>query len=137
MINGEGTIVNSYIAPNNIDSSTGDIIGGGKTFKGEIDLSQIAQGDFELTGIGVQTVGVAGVSSQVTIRQLDIRGAYETGDVDGDYYVNSNDARLALKALLKTAELTEQQASAADANADGDLTAADIRAILMKSVGLL
>ncbi len=134
-VNGETKIINQYIAPNNLSGD--DIVGNGQSFKGEIDLDKIAAGGFDLTGISIQVVGGAGASSRITVRQFEIRGAYENGDVDGDYQVNSNDARAVLLATAGAAELTAQQQAAADANGDGNVDTADIRTILKMSVGLL
>ena len=134
-VNGKDVNIGQYIAPN--DLSGEDIIGNGQTFKGEIDLDKIAAGGFELNNVSIQVVGGAGASSKITVRQFEIRSAYESGDVDGDYQVNSNDARMVLLKTMGQMQLTAQQQAAADANGDGNVDTADIRTILMMSVGLL
>ena len=134
-VNGTDVNIGKYIAPN--DLSGEDIVGNGQSFKGEIDLDKIAAGGFELNNVSIQVVGGAGASSKITVRQFEIRSANESGDVDGDYQVNSNDARMVLLATMGETQLTDQQRAAADANGDGNVDTADIRTILMMSVGLL
>lgn len=56
------------------------------------------------------------------------------GDVNFDGVVNSADARLALRAAVKSEKLTAAQILAADIDGDGKVTAADARAILNKAV---
>ena len=58
------------------------------------------------------------------------------GDVDGDGFITSADARTALRASVKLDTLTEEEYLAADADGDGFVTSADARAILRASVKL-
>ncbi|MBQ6065984.1 MAG: hypothetical protein IJK89_04105 [Clostridia bacterium] len=58
------------------------------------------------------------------------------GDVDGDGYITSADARLALRASVKLEALTAEQALAADVDQDTYVTSADARLILRASVKL-
>lgn len=56
------------------------------------------------------------------------------GDVNFDGKVNSADARLALRAVVKLATLSAAQILAADMDGDGKVTSADARTILNKAV---
>ncbi|MBQ6020291.1 MAG: carbohydrate-binding domain-containing protein, partial [Clostridia bacterium] len=58
------------------------------------------------------------------------------GDVNGDGKVNSQDARLALRAAAKLETLTEAQTAAADVNGDGKITSVDARTILRAAAKL-
>ncbi len=61
---------------------------------------------------------------------------YSTGDVSGDGKVMAGDARLALRASAKLAELTDQQKAAADVDGNGKVRADDARMILRVSAKL-
>ena len=58
------------------------------------------------------------------------------GDVDGDGYTTSADARLALRASAKIDTIDGIYAIAADSNNDSKITAMDARTILRKAAGL-
>ena len=58
------------------------------------------------------------------------------GDVDGDGYITSADARLALRASVKLETLSDEQKAAADVDQDTYVTSADARLILRASVKL-
>ena len=58
------------------------------------------------------------------------------GDVDGDGYITSADARLALRASVKLDPLSDEQKAAADVDQDTYVTSADARLILRASVKL-
>ncbi len=135
--NGEVYKINELIAPGSLDAGSGDIYGGGKTFKGVIDVKEICAGDFELSTVTIHAVGAAGSGSKVTVRRFEIRMPYEAGDVSGDYETNSTDARLVFCSLVDRMTLTPEQQSAADLNGDGTVDTADGRMILNKSVGLM
>ena len=59
--------------------------------------------------------------------------AYSVKDINGDGKTTPADARMILKAVVKTLELTEEQKQAADANGDGKLDSLDA-VIYLKSV---
>ena len=58
------------------------------------------------------------------------------GDVDGDGYITSADARIALRASVKLEDLSAEEKAAADVDQDKFVTSADARLILRASVGL-
>ena len=58
------------------------------------------------------------------------------GDVDGDGFITSGDARIALRASVKLDVLSEEEALAADVDGDGFITSGDARTILRASVKL-
>ncbi len=58
------------------------------------------------------------------------------GDVDGDGYITSADARLALRASVKLEDLSAEEKAAADVDQDTYVTSADARLILRASVKL-
>lgn len=58
------------------------------------------------------------------------------GDVDGDGFVKSQDARLALRASVGLESLTDEEKKLADVDCSGDIKAADARSILRAAVGL-
>ena len=58
------------------------------------------------------------------------------GDLNGDGKVNTEDARIALRAAIGSEKLTPVQVLAGDFDFDGKISAADARKILRKSVGL-
>ncbi len=58
------------------------------------------------------------------------------GDVDGDGFITSADARIALRASVKLDKLSPEEALAADVDGDTFVTSADARSILRASVKL-
>ncbi len=58
------------------------------------------------------------------------------GDVDGDGFVTTVDARLALRASAKVQSLTSQQKTVADMNNDGEITLEDVKEIMSRSMNL-
>ena len=58
------------------------------------------------------------------------------GDVNRDYNITAEDARLALRNSAQLEELDKYQLHNADMDADGKITAADARAILIKSANI-
>lgn len=127
--------LNSYIAPNNLDSGSGDIVANGASFKGSIDVSKLNANGLEISAVRFCTA-LGGGASTLTVREFDICTAYSAGDTNGDYEVNSTDARLLLSHFSGKATLSGDALAAADANGDGSVTTADIREILNISVGL-
>lgn len=75
-----------YIEGADHDAGSGDIVGNGATFKGEIDLSKMEingaayneDGTLTLTGVNIYTAGAAG--SKVVVRDLSIVTLGEGGD---------------------------------------------------------
>ncbi len=134
--NGAAKNINALIAPNSLDSGSGDIIGNGQTFKGVIDVDQIVKGGFDLSTVSIQAVGSAGSGSEVTIRTFEFRRPFTEGDVDGDCRINSNDARLTILQVLGKETFDAAQQASADLDESGAIDMADARAMLQKSVGL-
>ncbi len=126
--------LNSFIAPNNIDAGSGDIAANGATYKGSIDVSALNAAGLEISGVKFCTS--SGGASKLTVREFAIRTAYSAGDTDGDFEVNSNDARALLCHISGKSSLSGSAYDAADANKDGKVDTADIRYILNMSVGL-
>ena len=132
--------LNELIAPGSIDTAGAqpsyDILGNGQSFKGSIKIS-----DLEAAGLTINSLQIcssAGSASNVIIRDFSVRTAYSAGDTDGDFWVNSNDARALLCHVTgKGATLSGDAFTAADANEDGVVDTADIRYILNMSVGLV
>ncbi len=58
------------------------------------------------------------------------------GDVDGDGFITSADARIALRASVKLENLSKEEELAANVDGDGFVTSADARLILRASVKL-
>lgn len=67
---------------------------------------------------------------------LAAEGDIVYGDVDGDEYVSTNDARSVLRYAVNLEEFNEDQIIAADVNGDGSVGTADARQILRGAVGL-
>ena len=135
-VNGQDVSLNSLIAAGSLDSGSGDIVGGGKTFKGSIPVSKILDGGFELTSVTLWAVGGAGDPSKVTVRELEFRDPYSGGDINGSGTIDSSDARLLMRYIVGKQTLTAQQIAAADVNGDGVADTNDVRLILAKRVGL-
>lgn len=74
---------------------------------------------------------VACASSATDTTQLE-----DTGDINSDRRITSEDARLALRASAKLEDLDEIQTYAADVNRDGKVNTADARQILRVSARL-
>ncbi len=127
--------LNRYIAPNNIDAGSGDIVANGASFKGSIDVSKLNANGLDISSVRFCTA-LGGGASTLTVREFDIVMPYSAGDVNGDYEVNSTDARVLLCHISGKAPISGDALAAADANGDGEVTTADIREILNKSVGL-
>ncbi|MBE6762937.1 MAG: hypothetical protein E7553_01075 [Ruminococcaceae bacterium] len=128
--------LNQYIAPNNLDpTGSGDIYSYGLSFKGSIDVSKLNASGLDISTVRFCTA-LGGAPSSLVVREFDIRVPYGAGDADGDYEVNSNDARSVLCHISGKTTLSGDAYSAADINGDGKVDTADIRAILNKSVGL-
>ncbi len=66
----------------------------------------------------------------------EVPATYILGDVDGTGKIESNDARLALRAAVGLDKLTGNQPKAADADKNGKIEANDARLILRAAVGL-
>ncbi|MBQ9414879.1 MAG: phosphodiester glycosidase family protein [Clostridia bacterium] len=143
--NGVDTTINTLIAPSNIDSGSGDILGYGRTYKGSCKVSDMGlsssffdtQGNLLLTGLNIYVVGSAGNGSKMTIRDFSFTGANgKPGDVSGDNDVNSSDGRMILRYLSGKTNFTDQQLAAADYNGDGEVGTSDVRAILRYTASL-
>ncbi len=126
--------LNKFIAPNNLDATSEDIVANGQSFKGSIKISDLNAAGITITSL--QICSSAGSASNVVVRDFSIRTAYSAGDTDGDFQVNSNDGRALLCHISGKAPFSGEALSAADANGDGKVDTADIRYILNKSVGL-
>ncbi len=126
--------INAKVAPNSLDGGSGDIAANGQSFKGMIKISDLNASGIEITS--VQICSSAGSASSVTLNEFTIRSKYSTGDVDGDYMINSNDGRSLLRHISGASTVSGSALAAADANGDGQVNTEDIRYILNKSVGL-
>ncbi|MBQ9414877.1 MAG: phosphodiester glycosidase family protein, partial [Clostridia bacterium] len=144
--NGTDETINKLIAPKNLDSGSGDIIGGGRTFKGSVKVSEMGlpssffdgDGNLVLTGLSIFAVGSSGNGSKVTVRDFSFTGAYsKKGDVSGDSKINSTDGRMILRYLNGKGNFVTEQLAAADYDGNGDVGTADVRAILLSSAGLI
>lgn len=132
------------IAPNSIDSGSGDIKGGGKTFTGAVKLSDLDitsdmlddNGNLTVTGLRIAVVGSAGDGSKITIRRFEFASPYSAGDVDGSGRSDSTDGRIILRYINGKATLTDAQKAAADVNGDSLIDTTDVRYILYKAAGL-
>ncbi len=131
---GNPIVINRYIAPSNLDAGSGDILANGQRFKGSIDVKTLNASGLSLSGLGI--CSSAGSASSVTVHDFSIRTPYSAGDVDGDFQVNSNDARALLRHFTGVNTLSGQALAAADANGDAQVSTNDIRTMLEKSVGL-
>ncbi len=127
--------LNKYIAPNSIDAGSGDIVANGASFKGSIDVSKLNASGLDISSVRFCTA-LGGSASTLTVREFDVVMPYSAGDINGDYQVNSTDARELLCHFSGKLTLIGDGLAAADANGDGSVTTADIREILNKSVGL-
>ena len=57
------------------------------------------------------------------------------GDVDGDGWINTTDARLTLQFAVDKLSLSEKEQAFADVNGDGNVDTTDARLILQYAVG--
>lgn len=87
----------------------------------------IAEGSFDTT---------AGADGTYRIQIQNGTGERQPGDVNGDGFVNSGDARLVLQSTVGLAELTPEQETYADVYDDGLINSSDARVILQMAVGL-
>ena len=122
-------------APNGADGKLGEV-----TFDGEEELVQIN------LKLGKNSDGITVYTEKFEVNdkaQNYIEPMYDwseeiyvgvmTGDVDGDYDVDINDAK-ALKKII-TGESEEEYSSAADMNQDGEVTATDFAVMTNKLLG--
>lgn len=128
--------LNSFIAPGSYDTSSGDIIGNGKTFKGSVSVADINAAGLDIASVKIFAVGAAGDGSKVTVRELTFRDPFSGGDVNGSGAVDSTDARITLRHITGKATLSGSPLTAADINGDGVVDTLDIRAMLRARVGL-
>ncbi len=131
-VDGVQVDLNPLLAPNNIDSGSGDIKAG--TYKGAIDVNAIKSGGFNASSLAVCASGTA---AKVTIREFTFRDPYSGGDCNGNGSIDSSDARALLRHIAGTQSLDANGQRAGDANGDGQLNSDDIRYILKKRVGLI
>lgn len=66
---------------------------------------------------------------------ISAQGQYGDGDKDGE--ITAVDALTALKAAVRTVELTDEQKILCDVNGDGKVTAVDAMLILRRSVKII
>lgn len=88
---------------------------------------------FKMGGVGVDEADTATVVYNSPKSEDDIM----YGDVNGDTYVNANDALVILQANVKLIELTTEQAEVADINGDTFANANDALVILQINVKML
>ncbi len=124
-------------APNGADGKIGEV-----NFNGEEELVKIELALRENTvgdGISVSTEKFEVNDKAQNNINAEINGfdtiwvEVESGDVDGDYDVDIDDAK-ALKMII-TGESEEEYNAAADMNQDGEVTATDFAAITNKLLG--
>lgn len=89
-----------------------------------------------LAGEQTVTAEYGGAVVSFAINVIDPEGEYILGDVDGDTFVTTSDARLALRAAAGLTSLTNLQKLAADLDGDGLITTTDARIILRKAANL-
>ena len=68
---------------------------------------------------------------------LLVRDMYNTGDVNGDGYINAADALTILQSCVDITELNEQQFKAADVDFSGKVSSKDALVILQFTVGVI
>ncbi len=92
--------------------------------------------DFEITAKPAsEPVSEPIVSPSPSVSPSPTAPAYSVKDINGDGKTTPADARMILKAVIKTLELTEEQMQAADANGDGKLDSLDAVLYLKSVVG--